>query len=1035
MDTRPYINVIVDTCVILALIDTGSMVTLVGKKVADQLYNMGIRPKTTDRKLLMANSTENKVQSMYQFHCTISGNSSLVNALYVPTLTSPMVLGMDVIDSLKLVTINEPEILRRSEHPIEEHSVTEVEAVLDLTVEETETLNRFLMKELAKFEGVTGQTKLIEHEIRLKESTPIKHRYYYRNPKMQEIINNEIDKMLEDQVIEPSNSPWSSPIVMVKKPSGKYRVCVDFRAVNDVCVKDAYPMRQIDSILNKLREAKFISTIDLKNGYWQVPLKDSSRPITAFTIPGRGLFQFRVMPFGLHSAPATFQRLLDRVIGPELEPNAFAYLDDIVIVSSTFQEHINLLTDVFHRLRQAGLALNPSKCHFCKKELTYLGHVVNGLGIHTDPDKIKAISDFPAPKTVRHLRSFLGLASWYRRFVENFSRISAPLTHLLKKNVRWEWSQKQENAFHALKEKLISAPILSCPDFEASFTLRVDASDNGLGAALTQVQGGKEVVIAFGSRLLSESERKYTVTEKECLALVWGVRKYRAYLEGYHFIAETDHQSLKWLMHLEKPTGRLARWVLELQQMDFEVKYRKGTQNRVADALSRYPVEVSEPAETEERVVAAMETKTIEGKEDNGGEAQVETTEDEGVWYKRILQKVKEEPWKFPNYRIDDGRLLRRTRTSSNKAENYDATLEWKMCVPEHLRKRVLLENHDQATAGHLGSYKTSKRVSDRYFWPGWKRDVRQYVRSCESCQRHKVEQLPPVGYMYLRQPKGPWVSVSTDLMGPLPRTKRGNRFILLFQDTFSKWIEMIPLKSATAQKVAQSFRDLILLRFGAPEIVITDNGSQYTSRIFHEITTDWNITHQFTAPYSPQSNPAERPNRVVKTMITQYIKSDHREWDEHLGEFRFALNTAIHSSTKYSPAMLNFGRELRMPKAICGPTLASNGNKAEGEAYEHQLEKLQRLVIKVRNNLTKAYQQQARHYNLRRRENVFKVGDKVLKRAHPQSKAAEFVASKLYPKFDGPFVIERPVGANMFQLRGKNPIIVHAKDLKLYRD
>jgi len=327
--------------------------------------------------------------------------------------------------------------------------------------------------------------------------------------------------------------------------------------MNEVTKHDAYPLPHIIATLDKLRGARCLS-LDLKSGYWQVPLAVESRPITAFTVSGRGLMQFRVMPFGLHSAPATFQRLLDSVLRPELEPHVFVYLDDIIVASPTFDEHLEHLTEVFRRLRKARLRLNADKCHFCRDELRYLGHVINRRGIQTDPAKISAVADWPTPTTVRKIRQFIGMASWYRRFVKDFSKTSTPLTRLTGKNARWQWGEAEERAFQQLKTALTTAPVLACLDFSRQFILQTDASNLGLGAILTQNSEG-ERVIAYTSRTLNSAEKNYSVTELECLAVVWGIRRMRDYLEGYKFMVITDHQSLRWLRTLDNPSGRLEQ--------------------------------------------------------------------------------------------------------------------------------------------------------------------------------------------------------------------------------------------------------------------------------------------------------------------------------------------------------------------------------------------------------------------------------------------------------------------------------------------
>lgn len=530
------------------------MVTLISNRVAGMLKNHRVYPTPVNLNVKMANGAAAVINDAVEFSLSINSRERKIKALHLEKLTTPVVLGMDVLGTLDLSKVlKEAQINKVSDR--EEGTLCSHMISAPSSEEETE-LSKILSHQLELFANVKGRTHLVEHKIRLKnDSDPIKQRHYPRNPAMQKVLNEEVDKMLSDDVIEPSCSSWSSPVVLIKKPSGKYRFCVDYRKVNQQSLKDAYPLPQINFILEKLKDAHYISTLDLKDGYsyWQVPLDQGSRPITAFTVPGQGLYQFKVMPFGLHSAPACFQRLLDTIIGPEFEPRAFAYLDDLVLVSHTFQGHLVLLTEVFTKLREAGLKLNPEKCYFCKKELKYLGHIINQTGIQTDPEKVSAIKEFPTPRTVRQVRSFLGLASWYRRFVPGFAIMSAPLTQLLRKNQRWKWSENQENAFQLLKYALTSSPILTCPDFEQPFILQVDASNEGLGASLTQKKDKTETVIAFASRLLSESERKFSVTEKECLALVWAVKKFRPYLEGYKFVAITDYQALRWLMSLEKP--------------------------------------------------------------------------------------------------------------------------------------------------------------------------------------------------------------------------------------------------------------------------------------------------------------------------------------------------------------------------------------------------------------------------------------------------------------------------------------------------
>lgn len=878
-----------------------------------------------------------------------------------------------------------------------------------------DVFNSFLKQELELSKDAPGRTHLVKHVIRLKEGVePIRQKPYPRNPAMQSIINAEVDKMLQEGVIEPSSSPWSSPIVLVRKNNGKYRFCVDLRKVNEVTHRDAYPLPNMTSILDKLKDAKFISTIDLKNGYWQVPLSKESKAITAFTVPGKGLFQFKVMPFGLHSAPATFQRLLDQVIGPRMEPVAFAYLDDLIVLGSTLEEHMHNLREVFRRLREAGLVINHEKCQFLQKQLRYLGHIVSDQGLHTDPDTVKAVQEFPRPQKIRSLRSFLGLASWYRRFVPDFATIAAPLHHLLKKGVRWRWGEQEEEAWEKLKEALIHSPVLTYPRFELPFALQADASGLGLGAALTQEINGEEKVIAYASRALRGPELNYSTTEKECLAVIFGLRKFKPYIEGYHVVVITDHQSLKWLRNIPNPTGRIARWIMEMQQYDLEIRYRKGNQHTVPDALSR-------------------NTKVTEV-----GACELDYSEQEDAWINKVKRGIDTNPAKYPDFTVKGERLYRHIwpRRVPRASTEED---EWKLCVPRHLRGQVIGDNHSTPSAGHPGIYKTYVKIARLYYWPGMFKDIAKYIRSCDLCQQYKVEQRAPFGPMnQARSVTKPWTTVSSDIIGPLPRSKRGNKYLVVFQDVFSKWVEVVPLKRADGRLVMEAFKARVITRFGTPRFLITDNGKQYVGKIMKKLCSEFHISQIFTPPYSPQGNPTERVNRVIKTLIGMYVGQQHADWDKNVDYLCFALNTTVHSATKYTPAFLNFGREPRTPedwRMEPEEGVAQMEDEVDSTSRQHRLQVLHKVRQLVIDNLDEAYRNTSRHYNLRRRPFLLKAGDWVMKREYHLSSAAQNFAAKLAPKYSGPCKIREVISPNVLLLGTQDGKVLrcHVKDVKPY--
>ena len=431
-----------------------------------------------------------------------------------------------------------------------------------------------------------GRTNWVQHTINTQGAPPIRMRPYRVPEAQKERIENCIDEMLEQGIIRPSASPWASPVVLVKNPDGSDRFCVDFRALNDITKKDSYPLPRIAESLDALFGTQYFSSMDLMSGYWQIEMDPESREKTAF-VTHAGLFEFNVMPFGLCNAPSCFQRLMECVLRSLNRRIALIYLDDVLVYSRTFRDHLDHLRLVFDRFREAGLKLKPKKCHFGQKSVKFLGHVISKDGVQPDPDKIKAIKEYPVPRRVKDVRAFLGLANYYRKFVRDFSKIAGPLHDLTKKALKFRWTDECQAAFERLKSALIQAPILGYPDFTLPFDLYVDASDEALGMVLGQVQNGREVVISYSGRKLLPAEKNYSVTEREALAVVAGIKYFQPYVYGRRFTVHTDHNAVRWLMGIKEPTGRLARWAVLLQQYDFNIVHRSGKSNGNADALSR----------------------------------------------------------------------------------------------------------------------------------------------------------------------------------------------------------------------------------------------------------------------------------------------------------------------------------------------------------------------------------------------------------------------------------------------------------------
>lgn len=1015
----PYVNVSIYGCKMNGLLDSGANRIFLGQSGIKLIENLGIKiHKVSDINCTVANSQSMECLGYVTVPIQLLDKVQIFDIYLVPQLRHTLVLGTIFWIKMGLV----PD-LRKGEwyfgSDTNDLNINSIQCASDLNYDQKEQLGSVIQNYFDSIDNIKlGCCNMIKHEIKT-DSPPIKSRYYPVSPAMQELINKEVDKMLELDVIEKSDSGWSSPILMVAKGDGTYRFCVDFRKLNAVTEKNAYPLPQIPYILDRLGNARYLSTLDIKSAYWQIPLSKQSRKYTAFTIPGRGLFHFKRLPFGLTNAPATFQELVDKIFGPELEPYLFKYLDDFIIITPDFETHIRILNEVFRRLKEAGLALNKEKCVFCRDELKFLGYVINRAGLNTDPGKVSAIVDMPIPRTPRQVRQILGMVSWYRRFIPNMSTIVAPLTALTKKHVKFKWSLQCEEAFANIKNALISAPILSCPNFKYPFTVQCDASSYGVGAVLTQNIEGKENVICYLSRALTKNEQKMSITEKEIIAVIWACEKLRCYLELSFFTVITDHASLVWINNLKNPTGRLGRWALRLQQFNFEVKHRPGKDNLVPDCLSRIIPNYGNDNPEINNI------ETDEGKND--------------AWYKKMSESVCENPLKYSDWRMCDGKLYKHINDKLNFGNSVN---NWKIVVPKSNRSELIRKNHDEPLSGHLGVYKTYHRILSRYYWPGMKSDINKYVKRCRICAATKPEQLKKAGEMGSKpEITRCWQYISTDLLGPYPRSTQGNRFILVVCDYFSKFCLMFPLRTATAAKVTKIMEEQIFLLFGVPEFLKADNGVQYKSKEFLKLMKDYKVNFLTNPLYCPEKNPTERYNRTFKTMLISYINDNQKLWDKNLHKLSCALRTAKSEITSNTPYFVNFGCEMilegtcyKEDRIKMQDIQISNNDSQIDDVSVSKCDKLTEIRQFVKKKLQEAHERTKHNYNLRHRPVQLKVGDFCWKKDYNLSDASKNYSSRLANKFSGPYKIRKKLGINTYELIDKQNKSIgnwHISDLK----
>ena len=731
----------------------------------------------------------------------------------------------------------------------------------NLSQEQTQEVRKPLLKHSSLFasdDKDLGRTSLVKHQISSESRAAIKQQFRRTPVHLQGTVDQHINDMLERNVIEPSSSPWASPIVLVRKKDGTTRFCVDYRKLNEATVKDAYPLPRIDETLDHLAGACWFSTLDLL--YWQVEMEPDHRAKTAF-ITKRGLFQFKVMPFGLCNAPATFERLMDTVLSGLQWTTCLVYLDDIIVLGKSFGEMMVNLENVFTRLSSAGLKMKAKKCSLFAKEVEYLGHIISEQGVSTDPKKIEAIKTWTEPTSVRELRSFLGLCSYYRRFIKGFATVAKPLTKLTHKNVKFVWTKECQEASDSLKHHLIQSPILAYPDFGKPFILDTDASDSGVGAVLSQMIDGEERVVAFASRTLSKTEQKYCVTRKELLAVVTYVKHFRHYLYGREFRVRTDHSSLRWLMNFKDSEGQWARWLETLAMFNMTIEHRPGTQHRNADSLSRKPCKKCEVlTKCNEASNNTMDCSTLEmtptkgfaeDKEEEEGKNlsdlqrnDVEISKVRG-W---LEQKVRPEPLEISS----GGPMLKSLWSQRALLEVKDDLLcrRWtdeegstlQAIVPFSERRHVLNYSHDHKTAGHLGVTKTLSKIRQAFYWPGLQRDVRQYIAGCEVCMKSKSPNKTPRAPMQLVGAGSPMERIAMDIVGELPRTEGNNRYILVVSDYFTKWVEAFAMPNMEAATVANVVANEVVARFGVPSAIHSDQGKQFEGKVFTEMCRVLNI-------------------------------------------------------------------------------------------------------------------------------------------------------------------------------------------------
>ncbi|CAG2228077.1 unnamed protein product [Mytilus edulis] len=813
-----------------------------------------------------------------------------------------------------------------------------------------------------------GQTDTVKMRIDTGDNPPVKLKPYRTPLHKREIVNKAITDMLEANIIRRSNSNYSSPVVLVDKKDKTTRFCIDFRSLNSSTLAIRYPLPVIDDILTLLGAAKFYSLIDLRAGFWQIKMAEEDKSKTAF-VCHKGLFEFNVMPFGLQNSPAVFSQLMEIVL-QDLN-FAISYIDDILIFSETLEEHFNHIQQVFDRLRQHNLKLKLKKCQFLQEETNYLGFKINIDGVKPDDAKVEAIKTLPNPVTVKE--------------------ISIPLVALTKKYAKFQWDEECQRAFDFLKYSLTVTPLLAYPDLKKPYVLYTDASNDTIGACLTQPCEEeethlsclrKEKPIYFLSHKLSDTQSRWSTIEKEAFSIHYALQKLDHYLHGAEFIIRTDHKPLKYLLLSPQCNKKLQLWALGIASYNCKIEWLAGTDNTIADYLSRRPPgQEGNQNQSETIEFNPKDFASCDYKEDD----QLSVKECTIPGYDmKIEQSLDIELSEIIN-QINTGKA---SRSVDNKhiiindilyyISHPDDDLKLRLYVPLQLRNEVIKSYHDNLS--HLGIDKCHDSIRQKYFWPKLYKELNSYINSCVICQSQSAGKTKPL-LQISDIPPFPFAKIGVDLSGPYPTSLSGNKYIVSFVCHYSGWPLAFPVPNKTSENVVHLLIEEIIPNFSVPLVIVSDNGGEFTSKIFEETLKELNISHITTSFYHPQGNAkVERFHRTLHDVMAKKLQSDASTWDVCLNQTIAAIRFQKNESTKFSPFFLLYNRDPVLPI----DNLLKPRRKYVGEdPHKILLEQQHKSFILVHRNLKKSKEKQKQNADKNRQEINLEIGDPVYFKNH----------------------------------------------------
>jgi hypothetical protein len=832
---------------------------------------------------------------------------------------------------------------------------------------------------------------------------------------------NSLDEWISGELakgyIRPSKSSTAAPVFFVKKKDGSLRLVQDYRALNAATKKNKFPIPRIANLTDRLSKSSIFTSMDLRWGFNNVRIKEGDEEKAAF-ITSKGLFEPTVMYFGFCNAPSTFQHMMNEVLKDEIATgHVVVYIDDILVFTDNLTLHRQLVARVLEKLRSNNLFIKPEKCRFEQSEVEFLGLIVGKDSIRMNPSKVEGVSQWPTPTKVKHVQAFLGLANFYRRFIQNFAKITRPLTLLTCKDAPWEWTEECQTAFDTLKNAFTTAPILQIPNDEAPYRLESDSSDFATGAVLEQKgANGLWHPVAFYSKSLNEHKRNYEIYDKELLGIIRALEEYRQYLEGHEETVEiwSDHLNLTYFRQAHKLTRRQARWSLFLSCFNFILRHRPGKTMLRADPLSRRP-------DHEEGVNSDNEGQTLLKPEFFAIKAVSEAHESH-VDDSELLDKIKSA--------LENNKMTKdyQNLLTSGSREFKKSLEEWnfenglllhrgKVYVPkdQDLRLELLKLHHDTLLTGHPGRWKTLELLSRNYWWPGMSVDVKKYVQGCDTCQRNKSTNTAPYGLLQPNEvPGGPWEIITVDLITELPESvdSAGNIWtaIMVVVDRFTKRAHFIQCSNeTTATDCATILYEHVFKLHGLPRQIISDQGPQFASQVFQEFCNNLGIKSSMSTAYHPQTDgQTEQVNQSLENYLRIFCDTRQNDWEKFLPTAEFSYNNAAHELTKLSPFYVETGWNPRMAPDVVGDLTHPSLEELFYDRAEAQEEAKSALVL--------AAERMKWYYDQNKQESPFNVGDLVLLKGKDlKIRAAN---TKLAAKNYGPYEIIEKLGKATFKLK-----------------